>query len=371
MRILSEKVHDQRKKHLLQWAIHYHIRTSKPVASQSVVEEGAFDLSGATIRKILKELEDEGYLAQPHTSSGRVPTDKGYRFYVDYLTDVQRLALTDKERIQHEYERRVEELDGLLAQTSKLLSRASHSAGLVLAPRMERHVLRRFEILPVGPRRAVAVLVTQTGLIRHFALELASTPPPHRLQALNRMLNDRLRDRPVAEALKTIEAEMETLDRELREMRDLAHQALQEVAHPTGTDELFMEGTSNILAHPEEFEDFKEMQALLKLMEERHLLAETLEMELDALAKEGASPVSVRIGRENRSPALRSLSLVTSTYRVGEQPVGVLAVLGSKRMEYSRVMALVDYISRQVTRALKHWDLPGHGEREGEGGRKR
>ena len=129
MRQLKPEVAEQRKRSLLQWVIHYYIKTSKPVSSAAIADEAGFDLSSATIRNILQELENEGFLAQPHTSSGRQPTDKGYRFYVDYLMDVQRLAADEKERIESQYKDRMEELDTLLTESAKLLSGSPRARG--------------------------------------------------------------------------------------------------------------------------------------------------------------------------------------------------------------------------------------------------
>src|SRR5579862_6077401 len=138
MRQLDPQVVQERKRKLLQWVIHSYIKTSRPIASQDISQESGLGLSSASIRSVLKELEDEGYLHQPHTSAGRVPTDKGYRFYVDYLSGVQRLASQEKEHIEREYSTRMAEMDNLLAQTSRLLSHVSHSAGLVLSPKVEK-----------------------------------------------------------------------------------------------------------------------------------------------------------------------------------------------------------------------------------------
>src|SRR5579885_2884526 len=150
MRQLKPEVVEQRKRHLLQWIVHYYIKTSKPVSSGLIAEEAGLDLSSATIRNILQELENEGFLHQPHTSAGREPTDQGYRFFVDYLSHVQRLAAAEKERIEEQYRRRMGELDTLMVETSRLLSRVSHSAGIVLSPQAKRQTLKRLELIALG-----------------------------------------------------------------------------------------------------------------------------------------------------------------------------------------------------------------------------
>src|SRR3989338_2976701 len=173
MRQLKPEVAQHRKKNLLQWVIHYYIKTSKPVSSAVVAQEAGLSLSSATIRSILQELEEEGYLHQPHTSSGREPTDKGYRFYVDYLVDVQRLASNEKEKIDRQYRNRIEAMDTLLSETSKLLSKVSHSAGLVLSPQIKTHALKRLELIHLGGRSVLGILVTEAGFVRHSPIPLS------------------------------------------------------------------------------------------------------------------------------------------------------------------------------------------------------
>ena len=199
MRQLDPNVVVERKRKLLQWVIHSYIKNSCPIASQDISEEAGLGLSSASIRSLLKELEDDGFLYQPHTSAGRVPTDKGYRFYVDYISGVQRLAAVEKEKIEREYVSRIAEMDNLLSQTSRLLSHVSHSAGLVLSPKVENQHLRRLELIPLGGKQVLAVLVTQAGLIRHWPIQLTFSPTASRINTLNRFLNDNIQGKSIHE----------------------------------------------------------------------------------------------------------------------------------------------------------------------------
>lgn len=359
MRQLRPQVAEDRKRRLLQWVIHRSIKTSGPIASQEIADDAGLDLSSASIRGILKELEDEGFLHQPHTSAGRVPTDKGYRFYVDFLSDVQRLAAEEKEGIERQYARRTEELDQLLSETSKLLARASHAAGLVLSPKMEKQALKRLELLPMGGDQVLAVIVTQAGLIRHWPITLKAAPTPQRLARLNRFLNDHIQSKSLREAREAVSARIESAERELRDLGELAQGLLSEMAGIDPEGELYMDGASRILQKPEELGDFREIQSLIEMIESRRTLARLLEEEIEAEEKAtergGKSLVHVRIGRENRLPELQNLSLVTTTYRFGDRVVGVLGVLGSKRMEYSKMMAIVNHVSEVVSKALESW----------------
>jgi len=352
MRQLSPKVVQDRKKRLLQWIIHRYIKSSAPIASQEIAKEAGLGLSSASIRNVLQELEEEGYLHQPHTSSGRVPTDKGYRFYVDYLIDVQKLASDEKARVERQYRLRVEEMDHLLAETSKLLSHVSRSAGLVLSPTFDKHALKRLEILPIGGKQALAVLVTESGLIRHWPIKLGFVPTAAQLEKLNRFVNEQIQSKSIRDVRSAIQDKIRQAQREMRELETFAYALLDGMAFGDEPGELYLDGTTKILAHPEELGDLREIQSLMQVIEGKRALADLLQREMEDLTPD-AGKVHVRIGKENDLPALRNMSLVTTTYRFKNQVVGVLGVLGTKRMEYSKMMGLVNEVSEVVSRAME------------------
>ncbi|MFI5344879.1 MAG: heat-inducible transcriptional repressor HrcA [Elusimicrobiota bacterium] len=358
MRQLKPEVVQERKRHLLQWIVHYYIKTSRPVSSSLIAEEAGLDLSSATIRSILQELENDGFLHQAHTSAGREPTDKGYRFFVDYLSDVQRLASGEKQNIEEQYKSRIEELDTLLSETSRLLSRVSHSAGIVLSPQMSRQSIKRLELIPLGGRNVLGVLVTDSGLVRHWPISLAFAPSARQVNVLNRFLNEHVRGCSVDEAQKTVMSKLSQMEREFQELTSLAGELLTEVGRVVSPESLYVDGADNILSNADQFGDLKTVQSLMKVMGEKSRLAHLLEDELKLPAVPGKiSRVRVRIGAESGLPELKSASLVTHVYRHGDQVLGVLGVLGSKRMEYSKVMGLVDYVGRLVEARLREWDL--------------
>ena len=352
MRQLKPEVAEQRKRSLLQWVIHYYIKTSKPVSSAVIAEEGGFDLSSATIRNILQELENEGFLAQPHTSSGRQPTDKGYRFYVDYLMDIQRLAADEKERIESQYKNRMEELDTLLMESAKLLSRVSHGAGLVLSPTMKGSALKRLELIHLGGRNVLALMVTEAGLVRHWPIKLGFAPTARQINTLNRFLNDNIRGCSAAQAQKVVMAKLRQMEQEFRELNALASELLGQVGELMGPNALYVEGTDSLVSQAEDIGDLQQVQSLMRLIGERETITGLLESEL---ARRDARP-TVKIGQESGIPELAGLSLITTTYKKGDTIVGVLGILGSKRMEYSRMMSLVEYLSGLVSRKLMYWE---------------
>lgn len=356
MRTLKPEVVEQRKRHLLQWIVHYYIKTSRPVSSGLIAEEAGLDLSSATIRNILQDLEDEGYLAQPHTSAGREPTDKGYRFFVDYLSGVQRLAVGEKERIEEQYARRTGELDTLLAETSRLLSKVSGSAGIVLSPQTRAQRLKRLELILLGGRQVLGVMVTDSGLVRHWPIVLNFEPTARQLTVLNNFLNEQVRGVPVDRVQAQVAANLTKMEREFQSLADLAGELIKEVGL-VAPESLIIEGADNILSRAEEYGDLKTVQSLMRVIGEKERLAEVLEREIEESAKDSLpARVRVRIGEEAGLPELKAASLVTHVYRHGDRVVGVLGILGSKRMEYSRMMGLVDYVGRLVENQLERWE---------------
>jgi heat-inducible transcriptional repressor len=357
MRQLKPGVAEDRKRHLLQWIVHYYVKTSKPVSSSLIADEAGIDLSSASIRNILQELENEGYLHQAHTSAGREPTDKGYRFFVDYLSGVQRLAASEKVSIEEQYNRRIEELDTLLSETSRLLSRVSHGAGFVLSPQARRQAIKRLELLPLGGRNVLGVLVTDSGLVRHWPIQLAFAPSSRQVHLLNRFLNDSIRGCSVDQAQATVMGKLAQMEREFQELTSLAGGLLTEVARVVAPEAIYVEGADNILSQAENFGDLKTVQSLMRVIGEKDRLAGLLgrEMESEARSK-SPSRVRVKIGSEVGLPELNGTSLVTHVYRQGDRVLGVLGVLGSKRMEYSRMMGLVDFIGRLVEERIGEWE---------------
>ncbi len=314
MRQLKPEVVEQRKRHLLQWIVHYYIKTSKPVSSGLIAEEAGLDLSSATIRNILQDLEDEGFLAQPHTSAGREPTDKGYRFFVDYLSDVQRLAAGEKERIEEGYNHRIEELDTLMVETSRLLSQISQSAGIVLSPQVKKQTLRRLELIPLGGHNVLGVMVTDAGMVRHWPITLGFAPSTRQLQVLNNFLNAELRGVAVDKAKAAVAAKLGQLEREFSGMADMAAELMREVGMAS-PDSLYIEGADNILSQADQFGDLRTVQSLMRVIGQKDRLAEVLEREITEAGKDNLpSRVRVRIGEEAGLPELGGrLSLVTRT----------------------------------------------------------
>jgi heat-inducible transcriptional repressor len=352
MRTLSEFEQEDRKRKLLQAVIHEYIKTGKPVGSAHLASGARLDLSPATLRNIMAELEEEGFLSHPHTSAGRVPTDKAYRFYVDTIMEVQRLAQLEEDRLRKDYEARLREIEGLMLNTSRTLSVLSKYTGFVWTPGLEKARLQHVELIPLDPRRVLAVLVSDSGMVKHRQVAFDRPAPLEFLNDLKQLLNQELRGKPFSEAKETFLEHVDRITQRQRDLMDLARRLAGEAFDMGEEREFYVEGAGALLSLPD-FQSQEDIRSLVSLLDGRNNLG-------DLLAKEvgDKSGVTVRIGSENKNPELQNLSLVSSSYTVNGRQVGLLGILGPRRMEYSRMVAVVDAVSRMVGQALER--LSGH-----------
>ncbi len=343
MRQIDPKVSEERKNKVLQAVIHHYIKSGKPVGSNILTEDYDFDFSPASIRNMMAELEEEGFLTHPHTSAGRIPTDKGYRNYVNSLIEMQKLVLDEEERVRREYEEKSSELQDLLVQTSKVLSGLSQYTGFVLMPKLDRSSIKYIELIHLSENKILLIIVTDTGLVKHKIIETSISK--EKLVELNRVLNIKLRGMAILQARQKIIQAIEEAENEQLDILQFAKTLSHEIFNME--EELYIEGSSNVLELPE-FHDYEPIRCLFRLNENRNLLMHVLEEDMD-LDKDG---VSVLIGKEASCDELKDLSVVSSVYKEGEKPVGILGIIGPKRMEYPKMMALVSAVSKIVNKIL-------------------
>jgi heat-inducible transcriptional repressor len=352
MRSLSAFEQEDRKRKLLHAIIHEFIKTGKPVGSVFLAEQYKLDLSSATIRNVMADLEQEGFLTHPHTSAGRVPTDKAYRFYVDSLVDLQRLAQMEEEKIKADYEARIREIEGLLASTSKTLSVLSHYTGFVMTPSLEETRLRHLELVPLDSLRVLVILVSDTGIVRQKVVLFDRPLSPDTLSSMARVLNEKLRGRSFNEVRDRILDHLDAVHQQQQDILELARQITREAFAEADPQTLYVEGAGNILSLPD-FQDQEQMRTIIQLLDEKRALGELLDKDLrDDDASDKWKGVRVKIGAENKMPNLKDVSMVSSVYTIGDRKVGVLGIIGPKRMEYSRMISLVGHMARTVSGAL-------------------
>lgn len=326
-----------RDQEILRATILCYIRTAAPVGSRTLTKNTELGLSPATIRNVMADLEELGYLAQPHTSAGRIPTEKAYRFYVDDLLSAGRTGLEDAASPTVRLTP-AEDLKDTLQEASKLLSFLSHYTGVVVTPKPVALRLRQVEFFRLGGGQVLGVFLTADGLVQHKRLELDSDPDLDQLRRIADEINTRFSGQDLSSIRATLREEMRQHKRDYDRLMERVLAAAWGSMTPSSGD-VYVEGTGNILELPE-FADVERMKALFKTFEEKYMMTTLIEKSLTA------DGVCVYIGSENASLGVNDLSLVVANYRWGEQTFGTLGVLGPMRMEYERVIPLV---SRMAT----------------------
>jgi heat-inducible transcriptional repressor len=338
---------DDRRREVLRSLIQLHVETGEPVGSESLSRALDRALSPATLRSVMADLEVLGYLDHPHTSAGRIPTDEGYRLYVDSLARPLALAPAEVERIASELGSSDSSAQQTMERASHLLSRLSRHVGFVITPDIARTSFRHVDLVDFGHPRVLVVMVSASGIVTHKVVEVEERISPADLQACANYLNAHFTGVPLGEIrtrlLELMKEEKALYDTLLQRVVALGERAF---AVAQGDGSVYIDGTSNILSLPE-FEDLERMRALFRTFEEKGRLVRILNA---CIAGEG---IRVLIGHENPDPELRDLSLVTARCDVEGAPGFGLGVLGSTRMEYAHVVSLVDHVARAVSDILR------------------
>ena len=341
-----ERLSDARAEEILKKVIVNYILTGEPVGSRTISKMSREGLSPASVRNVMSDLEEMGFLAQPHTSAGRIPTDQGYRYYVDTLLQPARLGSRDKVLIDESLTRIGGEFSEALEIIPRLLSRLSSQVGYVIAPPIKDAVLKHIEFVRLHDRKVLCVFVDRSGVVSHRIIEVAEDYEPGDLERAGHYLVEEFGGLSLGEIRARLVAlmaqEKAAFDQLLKNAVSLGTRYLDAEQHER---RLVLEGTTNIMKHPE-FSDVETMRRLFVTFEQKHRLVNLLDRCIDQPG------VRVVIGSETSDPALGNLALVTSPYQVDERSTGLLGILGPTRMEYERAVTLVDYISRLLSSLL-------------------
>ena len=343
---MASPVLDERSRDVLRSLIQLHIATAAPVGSESLSRTLDRPLSPATIRNIMADLERLGYLDHPHTSAGRMPTDEGYRVYVDSLMSHHLLPSREAAAIATELDASGVSPHEVMDNASHLLSRLSRQVGFVLAPEMQRTSFRHIDLVRLPHPRILVVMVSGTGLVTHKVIEVDDELTQDDLQACANYLNANFTGLTLAairaRLLDMMGEEAALYDTLLKRVVSVGERAFAAAGEDVSVS---LDGASNMLEQAE-FEDVRRMRALLRTFEEKGRLVKIL----NACLSGGG--VRVIIGHENPDPELRGMTLVTASCTIEGDASWGLGVMGSTRMEYARVMALVDQVARTLARTL-------------------
>lgn len=334
----------KREREILRAIVQDFIATGEPVGSQAIAPR--YELSSATVRSAMAELESLGYLEKPHTSAGRIPTDKGFRLYVDSLIRVRPPAAKERERIERSLQPAA--LSVLLAGAGKALHELTRHASVVVAPNFERASLRRVEFVRLGADRILAIFVTQAGLVHNRLLTVDFPLLPGELEHATNVVNELLAELTLEQIHERLHQELQ-LERALydelhRKTLELAQRAFDDQGLPEAP--LLVEGEASFLDEPAFAEDVEKMRKLFASLAEKERLLVVLRRALEG------KDLQIFIGAESEFSEAAGVSIVAAPYTQGDLVLGALAVIGPTRMNYSRVIPVVDYTARTVSRSL-------------------
>ena len=330
---------DERKLAVLRAIVEDFVLTHEPVASRALAESSGLKVSPATIRNDMAVLEEDGYITQPHTSAGRIPTDKGYRLFVDRLSTVKPLSAAERRAISRFLEGAVD-LDDVVHRTVRLLAQLTGAAAMVQYPTLNRSSVRHVELVPLLDRRALLVLITDTGRVEQRVVDLAQQSSAEQLDELRRQVNTRVGGREVTEAASELTSLAESVAPDLRPTAESVSRVLSETLAAEASTGRFATGGAANLARTRDFAG--QVRPVLEALEEEVVLLRLFD-ELDKPAQ-----VHVRIGEENEVDRLRSASVISIGYGPGAHVLGGIGVVGPTAMDYPSTIAAVRAVARYV-----------------------
>lgn len=340
---------NEREKSILRFIIQQFILTASPVGSRNIAKRYTLGISPATVRNIMADLEESGFIDHPHTSAGRIPTDKGYRFYVDSLMNIQTIDNNERNLINKEFENKIDEKEDLLKITSNVLSRITHQLACVTYPKLESGTLEKLQIISLSSTRILVVISIKGGLIKTITLEFASEIRDSQISSVQNLLNERMAGLSFKEIRGTFSERFKDVqDDEKAIIRLFLNSADKVFKDVRNSDSIYITGAKNVIQQPE-FEDPERFQGVIELIEDKDIIVHIL----DKSEEVNSNDVYISIGKENEDQKLIDYSLITKEYKIGDVS-GHLGIIGPKRMEYSKVIAIVDYVAKMLTETLKN-----------------
>ncbi len=333
---------DTRKKAILFVAVQEYVLTAEPVSSQKLVEKYQLGVSSATVRNELAVLEDMGYLRQPHTSAGRIPTDIAYRYYVDSTADKPGLTTQEEKSIIKLFSALNKEMEGLLQETTSILSKLTNYIAVVMSPSFKRSLLKHVDLVLLSPRHILLVLIMDKGQVLKRTVGIETNGQS--IDVIEHLLNERLQSLGSQEIL-SLKDGIILSDQELTRLIQTLIDKIVDIMVSEDKERVFLGGTTSILGQPE-FEDLHKVQSLLNSLEHGYRLLQWLE---DSYKSE---KVIVRIGSENADDEIKDCTVIASSYQIDGESLGALGIIGPTRMNYARAISAVEFIADNLTKAL-------------------
>ena len=334
-----------REQEILESVVQYFVLTGNPVGSRTISKVRSKTLSPATIRNVMADLEDKGYLDHPHTSAGRIPTTRGYRHYVDYLLEISELTEQEKSMIKENIGLFNGDINLILEKTLYVLAKVSNLLGVLLTPKFDDGTLQKIDVIRSSSEKLLVVLSIKDGIAKTILLEVKHDLSDKYLNQVIRMLNERLAGLKISEIKNSYHDRLADLVTEDSGLIRLFIDSADKLFDFTRFSNVIYSGTSNILNYPE-FSDVQEFSTLIELMEDRNIVVHMME-------KRSIPPeLKITIGSENEEELVKNCSIITAPYSVGDVD-GILGVIGPTRIVYSRVIPIVNFTAKFITQILQ------------------
>lgn len=337
----------EREKAILRFVIHQFILTANPVGSRNISKRYDIGLSPASIRNIMSDLEESGFLNHPHTSAGRVPTDKGYRFYVDSLMDPPMLDQSAKKIIDGNLSSASAGTEDLLRVTSNILSDLTNQLAMVTYPKFEQAILQKIQIIALSSTRILVVVSVNSGMIKTITLEIDAEVNEEQISSVQQFLNERLSGLKFSEIRNSLEDRVKDFSSEkYRPIIRVFLESVDKIFNDLSSEKAIISGTKNILKQPE-FENVNHLQSVIELVENQDIIIHIFDEKKQAIEGD----VTITIGHEIQEEKFTDYSMISKEYKIGDMH-GTLGIMGPKRMDYSKIVAAVVYIAEQLTQEL-------------------
>lgn len=336
---------DERKLHILQAIIDDYIVTAEPVGSRTLARKYIIDISSATIRNEMADLEDLGYLEQPHTSAGRIPSDKAYRLYVDRMLQLTGLSNIEADSIKTIYQERSRQVEQIVRSASSVLSDITNYTSVILTPQTNCVHVKHIQLVPVDEGLALLVIVTNSGIIKDTVIRIPNGVTPDYLNRISTMLTEEFKNKTLSDIQFDENSEIcQSMNQDQQLFNKLVDAFTISLA---GKEEknVYLGGMTNIFNFPE-YKDIMRARTFLDLMQKKDVLYHLLKPKT---AKKG---INVSIGDENEVEELKQYSVISATYEIGNQVMGSIGLIGPKRMEYGKAISAIDYVGKSLSRYL-------------------
>ncbi len=335
---------DDRKQKVLLAIVQDFIATAEPVGSRTIAKKYGLGVSPATIRNEMADLEEMGYIEQPHTSAGRIPSERGYRYYVDYLMKKRELTREEEDLIRSQLETKARDVGKVIQRTGHLLSQLTNYTSMVtqqMGPRNFKHV----QLVQMGPAQTMVIVVMDNGAVHHRMIETPESIIPSDLETLSRVLNAKLQGLNIETIKLTLLKELYFELGRHKHILDLALELIQDSLALKDEEKIYLGGVFNMLTQPE-FHNVERIKTMLGILEQEELLCELLSGE------SRDAGVTVRIGGEIKDYDIKDYSVVAAPYTLSGRKIGTVGVLGPTRMDYAKVISVVDFMTKNLSLAL-------------------